>query len=146
MEKKSGKIGEGRQPTEFAVALRKIRLHAGYSQREVATILRMNRATYTYYELGRTAPDPETLNRISKIFGVPMEAFFTGGDSSLKLEDPGVARKRPNTIKRLDPQRIGDLTTEEKLIIAFLRDKELSPEAVLQALRKRFDVVNDSEG
>lgn len=139
MDNKSGKNLESGKPNSFAAALRKYRMQAGFSQREVATILRMNRSTYTYYETGKTAPDPETLNRIAKIFGVPMEIFFDTGDAPLKLSDSGQVRKRANKIKRPDPQRIGDLTTEEKQVIAYLRDKGLSAEAVLQALQKRFD-------
>ncbi len=139
MENKSGKNLEMGKPSSFAAALRKYRMQAGFSQREVATILRMNRSTYTYYETGKTAPDPETLNRIAKIFGVPMETFFDAGEAPLKLSDSGQVRKRANKIKRPDPQRIGDLTTEEKQVIAFLRVKCLSDESVLQALQKRFD-------
>lgn len=139
MVKKNGQGPEPGGPGGFAAALRKYRMQAGYSQREVATILRMSRSTYTYYETGKTAPDPDTLNRIAKIFGIPMELFFSDEETPTTLSDSSPVRKRARRIKRPDPQRIGDLTTEEKQIIAYLRDKDLSAEAVLQALRKRFD-------
>ena len=43
--------------------LRKLRLKAGYSQKNVADLLNVSRSTYTYYETGKTSPDPFTLNR-----------------------------------------------------------------------------------
>ena len=56
--------------------LRGFRLRAGFSQQNVADILNVSRSTYTYYETGKTTPDPTTLNRIAKIFAVPLEEFF----------------------------------------------------------------------
>lgn len=129
--------GERNVPTPFAVALRRNRLLAGFSQREIATHLGLNRATYTYYETGKSTPDPETLHSIAKILGVPMEAFFVV-EEPLYNSDIEHKHNRPNTIRRPDPKTIGELTTEEKQVIAFLRDKELSSETVLQALLKRF--------
>ena len=58
----------------------------GYSQKNVADLLNVNRSTYTYYETGKTTPDPMTLNRIAKIFGVPLAEFFP--------EEPTVAMLR----------------------------------------------------
>lgn len=138
MGKKNGQDPALGGPGMFATALRKYRILAGYSQREVATILRMSRSTYTYYETGRTAPDPDTLNRIAKIFGIPMEFFFDVETLST-LSDSLPAKKRPFQKKYPNPSHIGELTTDEKLIIAYLRDKGLSAEAVFHALRKRFD-------
>lgn len=138
MENNTGGARMLRQRGPLATLLRETRKRAGYSQREVASILNMNRSTYTYYETGKTVPDPMTLNRIAKIFGVPLETFFMEDESVLTLmdSDRGGTRARK---KRLDPRRIGDLTTEEREVIAYLRDRKLSPEAVLQALRNRFD-------
>lgn len=130
-----------RAPGAFALALRKYRKAAGYSQKEVAAILCMNRSTYTYYETGKTAPDPDTLYRISKIFGVTMEAFFEDEKPVLKLSDSGAPRPRAYRLQRPDPKHVGDLTTEERQIIAYMRDKNLAATAVLRALRKRFDSV-----
>ena len=60
----------------LAARLRELRLQVGYSQKNVADLLNVNRSTYTYYETGKTTPDPMTLNRIAKIFGVPLAEFF----------------------------------------------------------------------
>ena len=52
----------------LAARLRQARLQAGYSQQNIADALNVNRATYTYYETGKTSPDPITLGRIARIF------------------------------------------------------------------------------
>ena len=148
MEKKNRTYPGLGSASPLAAALRKYRMLAGFSQREVATILQMNRSTYTYYETGKTAPDPQTLNRIAKIFGVSMEVFFVDSDGpALKLSDSGTdpVRKRANRIRRPNPQRVGDLTSAEKEVIAFLRDKELPPETALRSLRDIYDEDYDQE-
>ena len=53
MEKKAGKTYKLRQRANLATLLRELRQRAGFSQREVASILNMNRSTYTYYETGK---------------------------------------------------------------------------------------------
>ena len=60
----------------LADRLRQARLQAGYSQQNIADALNVNRATYTYYETGKTTPDPVTLGRIARICGAPIEFFF----------------------------------------------------------------------
>ena len=60
----------------LADRLRQARLKAGYSQQNIADALNMNRATYTYYETGKTSPDPTTLGKIARICGAPIEFFF----------------------------------------------------------------------
>lgn len=70
----------------LAERLRAFRVQVGFSQKNVADVLNVSRSTYTYYETGKTTPDPATLNRIAKILNVPLEYFFSseleGGASS----------------------------------------------------------------
>lgn len=149
MEYRPAKPSNAQKQKRFGIAawLRELRVRAGYSQQDVASILNMNRSTYTYYETGKTVPDPMTLNRIAKIFSVPIEVFFSTEDPGTAFADSGDTRDRARAPKKLrpDPQRIGELTAEEKQIIAFLRDKGLSAEAVIQALRNRFDPPTEKD-
>ena len=124
--------------TSLAAWLRVLRLRVGYSQQNVADILNVNRSTYTYYETGKTSPDPVTLNRIAKIFNVPLELFFREEEPTAVLGDSGVVPKRSPKKAKFDPSKIGELSSGEKDIVAFLRDKGLSAEDVLQALKGRF--------
>ena len=59
MEKKAGKTYKLRQRANLATLLRELRQRAGFSQREVASILNMNRSTYTYYETGSYDAKPD---------------------------------------------------------------------------------------
>lgn len=56
--------------------LRTLRLKSGFSQKHVANILELRRGSYSYYENGKSIPDPETLTKLSQVYGVPVESFF----------------------------------------------------------------------
>ena len=61
--------GFGGTNSFLAERLRQARLQAGYSQQNIADALNVNRATYTYYETGKTSPDPVTLKRKTPLTG-----------------------------------------------------------------------------
>lgn len=133
---------EEQKKGSLAAWLHIFRVLSGYSQKNVADFLNVNRSTYTYYELGKTMPDPVTLDRIARIFGVPLEAFFSEESPEAVLGDPGVKPKRSPKKVKLTPAKIGDLTSGEKSIVAYLRDKQLPADKVLEALKKRFDEID----
>ena len=56
--------------TKFGNELRRLRIACGLTQQAVADALHVNRATYTYYETGKTTPSVERLGKIAEIFGV----------------------------------------------------------------------------
>ncbi len=121
----------------LAAKLRRHRLQVGYTQGNVADVLNITRSTYTYYESGRTSPDPATLNRIAKLFGVSIEEFFNDEPSQDVLLDPmGEKRRAPKKVKA-NPEKIAELAAGERSVIAFMRDRGMSPEEVLEALRSR---------
>ena len=121
----------------LAERLRAIRVQVGFSQKNVADQLNVSRSTYTYYETGKTTPDPATLNRIARIFEVPLEYFF-----SSELEGGGLpplnapANQRAPKKIRLDPERVGELSSGERAVVAFLRDKNVPPEDALAFLEQ----------
>ena len=115
------------QNEDLATKLKRYRLQVGFTQKNVAEILNVSRSTYTYYELGKTSPDPATLNRIARLFGLSVEEFFEDEMFSQAdmLYDSGA--KRVSKKVKADPEKIGDLTTSEKSIEAYLRDNRNSP-------------------
>lgn len=132
----------------LAVKLRRFRLQAGFSQKNVADILNVSRSTYTYYETGKTTPDPTTLNRIAKIYGVSLEEFFVEDASEessgvLRDSESGRTHKRAPKKAKEDPQRVGDLSAGEKVLIAFLRDSGVSSDRALELLKTHFLPVED---
>ena len=60
----------------LAERLRQARLQAGYSQQNVADALNVNRATYTYYETGKTTPSVVDLYVLARLYNKQMEDFF----------------------------------------------------------------------
>ena len=66
-------MGKG---TKFGNELRRLRISCGLTQQAVADALHVNRATYTYYETGKTTPSVEDLYLLSQLYGRAMEEFF----------------------------------------------------------------------
>jgi len=54
----------------FKDKLKQARKDAGYSQREIAKILKLSQSCYACYEVGRTQPDIETLGKICDLLCV----------------------------------------------------------------------------
>ena len=61
----------------FGMALKKLRLKCGLSQQAVANALHINRATYSYYELGETAPDFQRLLDLARVFDISPSCMVT---------------------------------------------------------------------
>ena len=65
------------QPIALHKRLRLLRAYNGLRQHEVAEALGIDRSTYTYYELGKTRPDYETLIQIASLYDVSI-GFLLG--------------------------------------------------------------------
>ena len=129
----------------LALRLRKFRIDAGFSQKNVADMLNVSRSTYTYYETGKTTPDPATLNRIARLLGVSIEDFFSEDfelPSPLLLRDAVENRRSPKRV-RPDPQKVGELTSGEKAIVAFLRDRSVPADSALDVLKDHFEPLDE---
>ena len=129
-------------PTNLGEALRKYRLRTGLTQKSVSEALGISRSAYTYYETGKTSPDPTMLFRIACMFDVPLDLFFDveelGQRTEVTLRDSGAPRKRVPKKVRPDPQKIGELTSDEKCMIAFLRSRGLSVWEALERLKSWY--------
>lgn len=101
--------------------LRRLRLTCGYTQDTVAAVLGVSRPTYTYYELGQTTPSMESITKIADMYGVSLEQLLLPEEMPDITPSGQRAKHRPAA----DPQTIGDLTEEEKVLIARLRSGEL---------------------
>lgn len=105
---------------DLRIMLKKIRLLCEYSHADVANALGISRSTYTYYENGRTAPDLVTLVALARVYEIPPECFLYPEE----FTDLETARQRPSRRQTaVDPQRLGDLSPEERELIAKYRLK-----------------------
>lgn len=68
----------------FAQKLAQARKDAGYSQRQVAEILKLSKSTIASYEVGRTQPDIETLGKLADFYVVSVDWLIgtKGGKSA----------------------------------------------------------------
>ena len=58
---------------EFPEYLKKLRMAAGYTQKNIADLLGMDRSTYAYYETGKTEPNIRNLKKLSTLYNVRIE-------------------------------------------------------------------------
>jgi len=99
--------------------LRKIRNENELTQFEVASLLNIDRSTYTYYETGKTNPDIYQLSKIAKIYKVTpndLLGFDTSGNSSVMLSDKSSMLKKSSS-----EGGITALSTDEKKLVYFFR-------------------------
>ena len=100
--------------------LRSVRMACGYSQDDIAAMLCVNRATYTNYETGKIIPNLVTILELGRIFQIPPESFLHPDE----FVDLKTCRQRVSTMPSADPQKVGDLSREEKRMVAEHRMKE----------------------
>lgn len=101
--------------------LRETRLLCGFSQKQVADVLKIHRSTYSYYELGTTEPSLENICTLAKLFNVSIyELLEIEPTGELSVADPGY----DDGFEYLNAdgvQRTGDLTRDEKKLILLFR-------------------------
>ena len=72
--------------------LKRYRENCALSQGQVAEALSVDRSTYTYYEIGKTAPSINTMMKLIKILDIPYVEFLQCvNDGELANELPGLA-------------------------------------------------------
>lgn len=64
------------------------RVQNGYTQKEVADLLGMCEKTLVSWETGRTAPNMESAQKLSELYGIPLAYIdFTREGNSTPLKD-----------------------------------------------------------
>lgn len=106
--------------TEFGAALRRMRLKCGLTQQAVEDALHVNRATYSYYELGKTQPYFAQQGQLARIFGVSRETLSAYLEHPEKSADWRLPQRPPKKVSK-EPDSLGQLCSEEKALIALYR-------------------------
>ena len=111
-----------------------IRNYNGYSQRQIAEILKIERSTYASYETGRNRPDIFAVQRFAKIFNVSV-------DYILSLDDINIYRLRDQATdyaKRHKKESvISQLSSDEKILIGLYRQCDAgTKKSILEDVRK----------
>lgn len=106
--------------TPFGDVLRRLRLRCGLTQQAVADALHVHRATYSYYESGKTLPNFQQLGRIAKVFGVSRETLSAYLEHPEQSADWRLPQRAPKKAAK-EPGTLGQLCPEEKSLIALYR-------------------------
>lgn len=103
--------------------LKLLRTISGLVQEDVADYLGIARSTYTYYETGKTSPSIYMLYELAKLYNVTIDVFFNHDFQENAQEYAKQQRKSKRIVGA--PQKLGDLTKEEKnLILNMRREKQ----------------------
>ena len=73
--------------SQIAISLRNYREQCGYSQKQVADSLGIDRSTYSYYEIGKTTPSISTIMRIANLFNIDCTQLLPSEDKQKSLHD-----------------------------------------------------------
>lgn len=121
--------------------LRYLRMANRLTQREVADILKIHRTTYAYYETGRSNPDLETLNVLSRIFGVSID-FLVNGTHDSKM---GRVMDNPSKYEAADyPEYLSALSPDEKRLVMIYRILSDKDEIIDILNKKYFEEISKS--
>lgn len=81
--KRKGEMGDGKML--LARNLKLLRRRHGYTQGQVALLLKVNRSTYAYYELGKTRPKIATLQALSNLYSVSIDDLLNKNFENLNV-------------------------------------------------------------
>ncbi len=120
--------------------LKKIRLGCGFTQKQIADVLGVDRSTYTYYEIGKTSPDIKTLIKMARMFNVDYVDFFL--DCEKNVLEPGSYEDDLETYEKYDRKadsKIYDLSVDEKNLL--VRYRVLSADDKLDFLNQMGEIA-----
>ena len=123
---------------KFNEYLKEIRLAAGYTQQDIADILKIDRSTYAYYEAGKTEPNIPNLKKLANLYGIPLDDLI-----ECRLRPIPVQFSVPGNSDFSAMQALRRLTrTEQNLVLLYrsCTDKE----GLLRLIRDFHDEESDT--
>lgn len=103
----------------IAKTLKKLRENSGFTQKQVADSINVERSTYAYYETGKTTPDIDTILKLAKIFNVPYTDILNEELDKKSTSFQDIINK--NNEKLNKNENIYELNKEEKTLLCFYR-------------------------
>ena len=110
----------------FAANLKELRKKNGLTQKQVAEMLNIDRSTYTYYELGKTSPNPTQLVVLAKMFNASIDSMLDYQPQKIMFND------RKSVFTPAEPFPILHKVERELLIAFRLLNKEQRDEYLKQ--------------
>jgi len=120
--------------------LRILREQNGLTQAQVANVLQISRSTYTYYEMGRTKPDINTLKKLGRLYDISMDTLmeYSREKSSAVLHDNSLIYTSNRLMSELNPR-------EQNLLMAFRLMGEKEREKIMDIVQKNLDAKKKPE-
>lgn len=124
--------------------LKKLRENSGYTQQQVANALSIERSTYTYYEIGKTTPDINTLIKLAKIFNVSYTEMLENEEKEVCDTLNDSCNDLYSYYDSKDFNYVYELSKKEKTLISLYRVLPLETQNdILEALKKEVDKNKD---
>lgn len=80
---------------DISEKIKSLRIKSGFSQNEIAEKLNITKPTYAGYEKGKDIT-LNTLNKLAKVYNIPLEAFFIDNIEIFKtLDEKGTMKRIP---------------------------------------------------
>ncbi|WP_110953070.1 helix-turn-helix domain-containing protein [Anaerosinus massiliensis] len=96
--------------------IRRLRNMKGISQAELGTILNVQKAAISKYELGRAQPSPDVLKKLSEYFNVSID-YLLENETNINDSSSSPSKKRPKELIKLIEQEEytlnGKIATQE---------------------------------
>lgn len=106
-----------------------LRTKSGVTQQHIASILGVDRSTYTYYELGKTVPNWSMIKRIAKVFKISPYNLLEDDNKYIASDISSSSKRRSN---------LYDLSNQEKKLVLSLRSL---PEDERKKIMKSIDKI-----
>lgn len=85
MRQKSNRMISEEQKNTICQRVRELRRDHGYSQRELAGMLGLERSSYAYYELGRVQVSIDVLCALTQLYGVTADYILGLSDDKFPV-------------------------------------------------------------
>ena len=123
--------------------LKRLRENFNLTQQQVAEALGIDRSTYAYYELGRTTPDLDKIDKLQRLYQVQYQDLieYDEEENRMQLRDSGSDSSplKKNLYLKTNPKN-----DEQRLILNFrLLSKSNQENAIQHLLTLRQQQNND---
>ena len=122
----------------FSERLKSFREKSNLTQAQIAVLLNIDRSTYSYYELGRTRPDIDTIVKLAKIFKVSVDDLLEYNSQNAKA--PRVFNAATGKYeKSFESVYLPDLDKDEQnLILIYRQVSQESKEDMVKSAKQKL--------
>lgn len=122
--------------------LKRLRENFNLTQQQVAEALGIDRSTYAYYELGRTTPDLDKIDKLQRLYQVQYQDLieYDEDDAPIQLKDSGSESSlyKKNTYLKANPKNSDFFyqlnNDEQRLILNFRLLSKANQEVAIHQL------------